>query len=129
MELGWIRAGMFLAIAGAIVSGSVQALLIFGNYYASAPGPQAELAAALRIALLGVGVMGALARRPWIVIIVFLVHTWPTGLYMMLLPGIGAYAGLATLAMPIGAGLMFVGRRKHRPGGAGRLKIEAGPGV
>jgi len=112
---GWSRAGMFLTIAGATVSGSIQALLIFGSYYEAAPGPRAELAAVLRIALLAVGVVAALARRPWIVIIVFLVHTWPTGLYMMLLPGLGAYAGLATLAMPVGAALIYIGRRKSRP--------------
>lgn len=115
MGRGWSRAGILLAIAGATVSGSIQALLIFGSYYAAAPGPQAELAAVLRIALLAVGVVAALARRPWIVIIVFLVHTWPTGLYMMLLPGVGAYAGLATLAMPIGAALIYIGQSKCRP--------------
>lgn len=106
---------MFLTIAGATVSGSIQALLIFGSYYGAAPGPRAELAAVLRMALLAVGVVAALARRPWIVVIVFLVHTWQTGLYMMLLPGLGAYAGLATLAMPVGAALIYIGRRKSRP--------------
>ena len=113
MGRGWSRTGVFLAIAGATVSGSIQALLIFGSYYAAAPGPQAELAAVL--ALLAVGVVAAFARQPWIVIIVFLVHTWPTGLYMILLPGLGAYAGLATLAMPIGAVLIYIGKRKGRP--------------
>ena len=105
---------MFLVIAGVLVSSVIQGLLIFGDYYADSPGTESEVAALLRIALLVVAALAAIARRPWIVILAFLVHTWPTGLYMMLLPGLGAWGGLATLAMPIGAMLIYAEQRERR---------------
>ncbi len=108
------QAGSFLVIVGALVSGVVQGLLIFGNYYADSPGAQSEVAAVLRIALLAVGAVAAIARRPWIVLLAFAVHTWPAGLYMMLLPGLAAWGGLATLAMPIGAILIYARQREQR---------------
>lgn len=108
------QVGTFLVIAGALASGAIQGLLIFGNYYADSPGTESEVAAILRIALLVVGALAAMARRPWVVMLAFAVHTWPAGLYMMLLPGLGAAGGLATLAMPIGAVLIYAEQRERR---------------
>jgi len=114
MRLQAARVGTFLVVAGVAVSGVIQGLLIFGNSYADSPGPESEVAAAFRIAVLGVAALAAMARRPWIVMLAFVVHTWPAGLYMMLLPGLGAWGGLTTLAMPIGAMLIYAEQHERR---------------